>query len=167
MNAVSTSFLKSKLVITLLLFILTVPLLAGCGSNTSHSTADSEMSAANDVPVMSDHAMPDYVVKADARVQEAYDYAVTNPNDLTHQPCYCGCNRMGHKNNLECYVKGVDDQGQPIFDNHAAYCGVCIDITLDVKHMKAEGTPALIIRQYIDTTYSHFGPSTDTPLPLG
>ena len=63
--------------------------------------------------------MPDYVQSAPREVQEAYRFAVKNPDLLKQIPCFCGCNAMGHMNNLDCYV---DEFGQiNEFDNHAAY----------------------------------------------
>ena len=53
-------------------------------------------------------------------VQEAYRFALANPEILEKIPCYCGCDRIGHMNNLMCYVKPSDTGGQPVFDSHAA-----------------------------------------------
>lgn len=109
--------------------------------------------------------LPDYVKHASHTVQTAYRYAVEHPEMLDHQPCYCGCGSMGHIHNLHCYVKEIKHDGTVIFDNHAAGCGICIDITLDVMRLSAEGKSQLEIRRYVDAKYSPFGPSTDTPLP--
>lgn len=38
-----------------------------------------------------------------------------------------------------------------------------MDITRDVMRMLDEGKTLKDIRAYVDTTYSHFGPSTPTP----
>ncbi len=66
--------------------------------------------------------MPDYVQQAASEVQEAYQFAVANPEALEHIPCYCGCNSMGHLNNTECYVKTFNPDGTVAeFENHAAY----------------------------------------------
>ena len=66
--------------------------------------------------------MPDYVQDAAPEVQEAYQFAVANPEALEHIPCYCGCNTMGHMNNTDCYVKSFREDGTVAeFDNHAAY----------------------------------------------
>jgi hypothetical protein len=63
--------------------------------------------------------MPDYVQDAPREVQEAYRFAVANPDLLKQIPCFCGCNSIGHMNNLDCYV---DEFGQITeFDYHAAY----------------------------------------------
>jgi hypothetical protein len=72
---------------------------------------------------------------------------------------------MGHKSNLQCYVQAVDAAGNVTFDNHAAGCGICVDITVDVMRLIKEGRSPTDIRATIDATYSAFGPSTDTPLP--
>jgi NAD(P)H-nitrite reductase large subunit len=126
--------------------------LTGCGSETALAMA----------PLSE---MPDFVQSAPPRVQQAYQFAVANPDMLTHQPCYCGCGAMGHTNNLDCYVQNVDEQDVVRFDTHAAGCGICVDITQDVMRMTREGKAQSEIRQYVDATYSPFGPSTDTPLP--
>ena len=66
--------------------------------------------------------MPDYVQQAAPEVQEAYQFAVANPEALEHIPCYCGCNSLGHMNNTDCYVKTFNPDGTVAeFENHAAY----------------------------------------------
>jgi hypothetical protein len=111
------------------------------------------------------HELPDYVHKAPHNTQIAYQYAVEHPDMLTHQPCYCGCVVMDHKSNLDCYIQEIDASGQITFDLHASGCGICVDITLDVMRLADEGKSQLEIRQYIDATYSQYGPSTETTMP--
>ena len=64
-------------------------------------------------------AMPDFVKDAPPQVQEAYQFAVANPEILQQMPCYCGCGAMGHQNNYQCYVKEVRADGSLTFENHA------------------------------------------------
>ncbi len=109
--------------------------------------------------------MPDFVMSAPPRVREAYQYAVDHPDDLAAVPCYCGCVNMGHTSNLSCYVSGTGPDGTITFDDHAAGCGLCVDITQDVKRLRAEGKSLSEVRTTIDATYSSFGPGTNTPLP--
>lgn len=109
--------------------------------------------------------MPDFVQNAPTAAQEAYQFAVSNPHALETVPCYCGCSGLGHKNNLDCYIKATSPDGTPIFDNHAAFCGICVDITQDVMRLQKEGKSAGEIRTYIDTQYGSAGPSTDTRMP--
>ena len=129
--------------------LLALALLAACGGAAPASSS----------------SLPGFVQGAPQTVQQAYQFAVANPDVLAHQPCYCGCGSMGHTSNLDCYVQQVDDEGTVVYDNHAAGCGICVDITQDVMRLLDEGRSQLEIRQYIDGQYSPFGPSTDTPLP--
>jgi hypothetical protein len=52
-------------------------------------------------------------------VQEAYRFALANPEVLEFIPCYCGCGAVGHMNNLMCYLSSQGEDGQVVFDAHA------------------------------------------------
>jgi hypothetical protein len=101
--------------------------------------------------------MPDYVQDSPVDIQEAYQFAAANPDLVKQFPCYCGCNSLGHTSNYECYI---NRQGE--FDNHAAFCQVCIDITQDVMRMSSENKEVAEMRSFIVNKYSQYGPSTDT-----
>lgn len=109
--------------------------------------------------------LPDYAQDAPQTVREAYQFAVANPDILAYHPCYCGCGNMGHDSNLACFVQQFQEDGSIIFDNHAAGCGICVDIAQDVMRMMKQGEAQPQIRDYVDAQYSPFGPSTDTPYP--
>lgn len=109
--------------------------------------------------------LPNYVLSAPPTVREAYEYAVAHPDELAYQPCYCGCNVMGHTSSLHCFVRDITPDGTIIFDTHALGCGICVDIARDVMRLRAQGQSPLAVRTYIDAQYGMFGPSTDTPLP--
>ena len=140
-------------VLAMIVVILSGGILSSCSSTHEHV----EFSA----PV------PQYVSSANLQTQQAYAFAMEHPESLKFQPCYCGCNSMGHMNNLECYIKGIDANGEIVLDQHAAYCTICIDITHDVMRLEADGLSPPEIRNYIDEKYSASGPSTDTPFPAG
>ena len=110
--------------------------------------------------------MPDFVQNALPKTQEAYQFAAANPRALLTVPCYCGCSRIGHKNNLDCYIKDSSN-GKITFENHAAFCGVCVNITHDVMQLQTEGKTPLQIRTYVDIQYGSVGPSTNTIMPTG
>lgn len=129
-------------------------ILAACGSSNN-----------SDTPAASAAALPDWVRSSPTRVREAYQYAVANSDELRKYPCYCGCGAMGHTSNLSCYVQDIAPDGTITFDDHANGCGICVDITQDVKRLKAQGQSSPQVRAYIDAQYSPFGPSTDTPFP--
>ena len=40
-----------------------------------------------------------------AVVQQVYEFAARHPEVLQHVPCYCGCERIGHNGNHDCFIK--------------------------------------------------------------
>jgi Protein of unknown function with PCYCGC motif len=44
-------------------------------------------------------------------VRAAYVFAAEHPEITGYVPCYCGCERMGHHGNDDCFVKARDDKG--------------------------------------------------------
>jgi hypothetical protein len=87
-------------------------LAAGCGGGSQD---------AREIKLAPLADMPDFVQQAPPNVQEAYRFAVANPDILTKMPCYCGCGGVGHTSNLDCYVKAFNADGSVAeFDNHAA-----------------------------------------------
>jgi uncharacterized protein with PCYCGC motif len=144
----------SKSSLAILLLLLTAFTVTSCGGQASAAYT-----------LASESMLPDFLSNAPARVREAYRFAMANPHDLETVPCYCGCSRMGHQSNLNCFIKETDANGKFTFDDHASGCGICVDIAQDVMRMKSEGRSAKDIRAYIDSQYSGFGPSTNTPMP--
>lgn len=64
-------------------------------------------------------ALPNVVRSAPPVVQEAYRFAIANPEALNTIPCYCGCGGVGHTSNLDCYVREFRADGSVALDNHA------------------------------------------------
>ncbi|MBI2873926.1 MAG: hypothetical protein HYY09_02465 [Firmicutes bacterium] len=58
--------------------------------------------------------LPTYVTSQKAAV--AYRFAVEKPDVLKYMPCYCGCEKDGHKSNLDCFVKEVKANGAVVYD---------------------------------------------------
>ena len=138
---------------------------AGCSSSEAqHVTGKTERGYTKaDFVANSQVHFPSYVA---AEMRDGYEYALAHPDELLYIPCYCGCGlNAGHKSNLECYIAGVDQGGAAVFDNHASFCAICLEITRDVKRLSAEGKSLKEIRAYIDQTHSEKGPGTDTPQP--
>jgi hypothetical protein len=112
--------------------------------------------------------LPDFVQAAPDSMQEAYLFAASHPEDLSHQPCYCGCGQMKqHESNLSCFISDIAEDGAITFDSHAMGCGICIDTARDTMRMTADGRSPVEIRQFIDARYGSFGPATPTPMPTG
>ena len=130
------------------LYLVATTLLAGCGGAEKQSY---------DLAAISD--MPAEVQSAPVVVQEAYQFAVANADVLEQIPCYCGCGGMGHKSNYACYVAEENTDGSLVFDGHALGCSICVDITRDAMRMLDDGKSIDEIYDYVDFTYSQFGPS--------
>jgi hypothetical protein len=49
-----------------------------------------------------------------------YRYAVEHGDELQYIPCFCGCGRLGHKSNRDCYIKSFNPEATLTFTSHAA-----------------------------------------------
>ena len=52
-------------------------------------------------------------------VRALYAFASRRSDVLQYIPCYCGCDRDGHRSNVDCYVRGRTTGGVPQWDAHA------------------------------------------------
>ncbi len=140
----------------LFIFILSLAggLLTGCGVTASATT-----STDHDLKMAPMSEMPAEVQSAPLVTQQAYQFAVANPDVMKHIPCYCGCGAMGHTSNYSCYVESVDAAGKVKFDGHALGCSICVDITQDAMRLSKQGKSPQDIKAYVDRTYSRFGPT--------
>src|SRR5690242_9558042 len=41
-------------------------------------------------------------------IRAAYEFAARHPEVMHYVPCFCGCERGGHKDNHDCFVSGRD-----------------------------------------------------------
>jgi len=73
----------------------------------------------NNLTLAPEAALPDFVRDEPLPVQEAYRFAIANPEVLRQYPCYCGCGAMGHQHNLGCYIKSFEADGSIEFESHA------------------------------------------------
>jgi hypothetical protein len=145
---------KSKLALLILtLLLLSSSLTTACQSQTAASTEGHTHEMADL------EGMPYQVKQAPVTVQEAYRFAVANPDILSQLPCYCGCGGMGHHSNYACYVAGLNEDGTVQYDTHAVGCSICVDITQDTMRLLKEGKSTAEIKAYVDATYARYGPS--------
>jgi hypothetical protein len=100
-----------KLYPFVLILIIVSIILAGCGGEEESTSVDYSLAP--------EPSLSDEILAAPASVQEAYRFALANPEVLKQIPCYCGCGAVGHKNNYQCYVASLDADGNPVFDAHA------------------------------------------------
>ncbi len=142
--------------VLLFIFILSLTsgLLTGCGGTASTTT-----STEHDLKMAPMSQMPAEVKSAPVVTQQAYQFAVANPDVMQQIPCYCGCGSMGHTSNYSCYVQNADASGNVTFDSHAIGCSICVDITQDAMRLSKQGKSPQDIKAFVDRTYSRFGPS--------
>jgi len=100
-------------------------------------------------------------------VQQVYEFAARHPEVLTYIPCYCGCERVGHNANHDCFVKKRAPNGRITeWDTHGMGCAICLDVARKAMTMFNQGMPVAAIRTAIDHEYSGRTPShTPTPQP--
>ena len=73
----------------------------------------------------------------------AYELAPKIQSVIYQQPCYCYCDRMGHKSLHSCFE-----------DLHASQCAVCVTEALMASDMQKNGLTPAQIRERIITVYS-------------
>jgi hypothetical protein len=102
-----------------------------------------------------------------AVVQQVYEFAARHPEVLQHVPCYCGCERIGHNGNHDCFIKSRAANGRVAeWDSHGIGCTICIDVARDALTLFNTGATPTAIRAAIDAKYgSRFPSSTPTPPP--
>ena len=138
-----------------ILLMLAIMVMLGGAVSCSGSTAP----ATQELAMAPMAQMSVEVQQAPVAVQQAYQFAAANADLLKHIACYCGCNKLGHKSNYDCYIAGQDAAGQLTFSTHALGCTICVDITHDAMRLRREGQSTAAIRDFIDTTYAKYGPA--------
>ena len=73
-----------------------------------------------------------------ASFREAYSVAKEMADVLAQQPCYCYCQRMGHRSLLDCFK-----------DLHATSCDICINEARLAGQLHRQGKTAEEIRAAI------------------
>ncbi len=67
-----------------------------------------------------------------AIVQHVYEFAARHPEVLQYVPCYCGCERMSHNGNHDCFVKARKANGTVTeWEPHGIGCAICLDVGRD------------------------------------
>jgi hypothetical protein len=145
---------RPSVAVSILLILLSTALVSCAGANAS---------AGSSIQMASVEQLPDEVQGQPETVVQAYQFAVANPEILSHIPCYCGCGSMGHTSNYACYVQEMQPDGTIVYDSHALGCSICVDITQDTMRLLTEGKSVSEIRSYVDETYAQYGPSNILP----
>lgn len=142
-------FVAAGFLLGLMIWSSSRPSLPSGGSNASGRQASSGRIAKNEsqVPAYFPSAAaakpyPSILPATDfsryPSVERAYEVAAEIPGVLAQQPCYCYCDRMGHRSLLDCYAS-----------EHAAGCDVCLMEALFAGQMTRRGQSPATIRQEI------------------
>lgn len=100
-------------------------------------------------------------------VRAAYIFAAEHPEILSYVPCFCGCERGGHRGNHDCFVASRDTNGDvTAWDAHGLECTVCIDVATEARQMFTSGANVRDIRAAVEKKWAGFnGGHTPTPNP--
>jgi hypothetical protein len=100
-------------------------------------------------------------------VRAVYRFAAEHPEVLSYVPCFCGCERGGHKGNDDCFVKTRNAQGDVTeWEPHGLDCAVCLDVANEAMQMTRSGASVRDIRAAIEAKWNRPGSGhTPTPMP--
>jgi hypothetical protein len=101
-----------------------------------------------------------------AEVRAAYQFAALRPDVMTYVPCFCGCERSGHRDNEDCFIAARAADGTVTWSEHGFGCAICIDVARDAMRMHNSGASVSAIRKAIEQRYRPSSHSmTPTPAP--
>jgi hypothetical protein len=101
-------------------------------------------------------------------VRAVYEFAARHPEVLQYVPCFCGCERGGHRGNADCFVAGRDAQGHvTAWEPHGSICEICLDVGRMAMDMHNQGESVPAIRQAVEARFAGGPNHTPTPLPPG
>jgi hypothetical protein len=102
-----------------------------------------------------------------AVIQQVYEFAARHPEVLQYVPCYCGCERVGHNGNHDCFVRSRAASGRVAeWDAHGIGCTICVDVAREAMTLFNGGATPVAIREAIDKKYgSRYPSSTPTAKP--
>jgi hypothetical protein len=102
-----------------------------------------------------------------ADVRTVYAFAAHHADVLRYVPCFCGCERMGHRSNDSCFVARRSGSGQVLqWEPHGVICEICLDVAHEAIQLHNTGASVDQIRAAIDRKWTIVGAShTNTPMP--
>lgn len=101
-------------------------------------------------------------------ITAAYRFAAEHPEILTYVPCFCGCERSGHRGNEDCFVRTRAANGDVVeWEPHGMECNVCLDVATQAMQMYASGASVRDIRAAVEQKWAAQAAQlhTHTPTP--
>jgi Protein of unknown function with PCYCGC motif len=167
------------LVGVVVLAALIVGVLAFRGGNAADPTAQTGPRPVADVPaaaklgphpqeILPPLTLPGYQLSRSPEViRAAYKFAAEHPEVASYVPCFCGCDRQGHRGNEDCFVAARDANGDVVeWNEHGYECAVCLDVATRSAQMFSSGASVSDIRAAVDAEWTGRDTyRTPTPMP--
>ena len=142
------------------------PTPAAAASPVPASTISDARMIAADLPLLPEGV--NTAVRPPETVRAVYEFAARHPEVLRYVPCFCGCERGGHKDNADCFVSSRDATGKvTAWESHGMVCDICMDIAFQARQMHNSGASTATIRDAIEKKYAALSSErhTHTPTP--
>jgi hypothetical protein len=99
-------------------------------------------------------------------ITAAYRFAAEHPEILTYVPCFCGCERGGHRGNEDCFVQKRGANGDVTeWTEHGMECAVCLDVAQQAMQMHASGASVRDIRAAVEKKWATQAAQSHTHTP--
>ncbi len=100
-------------------------------------------------------------------VRKSYQFAADHPDVLQYMPCFCGCDKSGHKNNADCFVTSRATNGDvTAWHEHGMVCAMCLAVCETSMQMHEAGKSLTETRAEVEKRYSGITTMrTPTPQP--
>jgi hypothetical protein len=112
-------------------------------------------------------ALPAYPLARSPEVITAtYRFAAEHPEVLSYIPCFCGCERSGHRDNEDCFVQKRAANGDVTeWTEHGMECSVCLDVAQQAMQMHASGASVRDIRAAVEKKWAAQAAQSHTHTP--
>ena len=111
--------------------------------------------------------LPSYPLsRSPEMITAAYRFAAEHPEILTYVPCFCGCERGGHRGNEDCFVQKRGANGDVTeWTEHGMECAVCLDVAQQAMQMHASGASVRDIRAAVEQKWAGQAAQSHTHTP--
>jgi hypothetical protein len=99
-------------------------------------------------------------------ITATYRFAAEHPEILSYIPCFCGCERSGHRGNEDCFVQKRGANGDVTeWTEHGMECAVCLDVAQQAMQMHASGASVRDIRAAVEQKWATQSAQSHTHTP--
>lgn len=62
--------------------------------------------------------VPHRAARSPEGIRAAYEFAARHPGIPSYIPCFCGCEKKGHRSNHDCFIASRDAEGRVAWSPH-------------------------------------------------